>query len=150
MKATKVQIDEFLTQPHIALAGYSRKTSGFGHQVYKSLKEKGYNLYPVNPAGGTTPEGEKIYENLSVLPHEVRALYVVTPPTASPAVVAEGLKQGFTHFWVQQMSDNEEVKKMLAHEPNVIMRQCILMHTSPSGIHKFHRWLAGVFGMLPK
>ena len=149
MKATKAQIDEFLVQPHIALAGYSMKKNKFGTTVYNTLKEKGLNLYPVNPAGGQTPEGEPVYENLSALPNQVKALYIVTKPEVTQELVSEAIEKGFTHIWVQQMSDNKMVKEQLKELPNSVTGQCILMHANPAGFHKFHWWLVKFFGKLP-
>ncbi len=70
MKTKKAQVDSFLAQPHIAVAGYSGNPKKFGNIVFSTLKEKGYNLYPVNPSGGKTPDGETIYENLETLPDD--------------------------------------------------------------------------------
>lgn len=150
MKSSKAQIDSFLSQPHIAVAGYSRDKKKFGNQVYETLKQKGLRVYPVNPAGGINDAGEKIYTDVRALPSEVKALYVVTKPTVSEPVIREAQEAGFTHFWVQQMSENAEVLALLGNAPHAVTKQCILLHANPAGFHKFHRWLAGLFGMLPR
>ena len=149
MKAKKEQIDNFLAQPHIAFAGYSRDPKKFGRAIYKTLKEKGYNLYPVNPAGGATSEGDIIYENLGALPEYVKAVFVATKPRASVSVVKDALENKFTHIWVQQMSENAEVMDLLNDFPEKVSHQCILMHAHPTGIHKFHWWLVKMIGKLP-
>ncbi len=69
---SKASVDNFLRQEHIALAGYSRDTKKFGHVAYKTLKEKGYTLYPVNPSGGTAPGGETIYTDIETLPEALQ------------------------------------------------------------------------------
>jgi uncharacterized protein len=149
MKTTKKQIDDFLSRPIIAMAGYSRNPKKFGGSVYNTLVEKGYNILPVNPAGGLTDRGDRIYENLAELPENVNAVLIMTKPEVSTDLVKQAIDKGITHLWVQQFSENEEVKEMLKSQPNAITGQCILMHTNPSGIHKVHRWLAEVFGFLP-
>jgi uncharacterized protein len=149
MKATKQQIEEFLSRPSIAMAGYSRNPKKFGGSVYNTLIEKGYNIVPVNPAGGLTPQGTRIYENLTELPGNVNALLIMTKPEVSTDVVKQAIEKGITHIWVQQSSENEEVKELLKEQSCVIIGQCILMYTDPGGIHKVHRWLAGLFGVLP-
>jgi uncharacterized protein len=151
LKSTKAQVDAFLAQKDVAVAGYSRDPKKFGHMLYKTLKEKGYQVYPVNPAGGEAPGGEPIYSAVPELPEHVRALVVVTKPEVSPQVVREALNRGVDHLWIQQMSDGKVLQKELSEvSANVIFGRCILMHAHPTGIHKFHRWLAGVFGRLPK
>lgn len=149
MKAKKEQIDNFLAQPHIAVAGYSTNPKKFGAMVFTNLKEQGYNVYPVNPAGGTTSDGHTVYESIDTLPADVKALYVVTKPAVSSTLVQSALDKGFTHFWIQQMSDNAEVLDLLKDVPDKVTKECIFMHTNPTGIHKFHWWLAKVFGRLP-
>ncbi len=151
LKSTRAQVDAFLAQKDIAVAGYSRDPKKFGHMIYKTLKEKGYRIYPINPAGGEAPGGETIYPGLSALPDHVRSLLVVTKPDVSSQVVREALNRGVDHLWIQQMSGSKELHKDLSEAPaSVINGRCILMHAHPTGIHKFHRWLAGVFGRLPK
>ncbi len=148
---TSNDIREFLAQKHIAVAGYSRDPKKFGHLVFKTLVEKGYEAYPVNPAGGTTPRGNAIYENIDSLPDSVTALVVVTPRNHSEVIVRKGLEKGLKSFWLQQMSDSPQALSLLNNdELNVISGKCILMHANPGGIHKFHRWLAGLFGRLPQ
>jgi uncharacterized protein len=150
MKTKKAQIDNFLAQKQIAVAGYSRNPKKFGSMVYKALKEHGYQLYPVNPAGGNTPEGDPIYETLDALPADVKALYLVTKPEVTATLVDQALEKSFSHIWIQQMSDNEQIKEKLKDFPEKVTGQCMFMHLSPTGIHKFHWWLAKVFGTLPK
>ncbi len=148
---SKASVDDFLGQEHIALAGYSRDTKKFGHVVYKTLKEKGYTLYPVNPSGGTASGGETIYTDVESLPPEVKALLVVTKPGITKGVVEKALSNGFEHIWIQQMSGDKQLYEALAQkEINAVCGSCILLHAQPTGIHKFHRWLVGLVGRLPK
>ncbi|MDR4987515.1 MAG: CoA-binding protein [Bacteroidales bacterium] len=147
----KSRIDNFLGQQHIALAGYSRSPKKFGHEVYRILKGKGYTLYPVNPAGGRTPDGEDIYTDLQELPAEVKALLVVTKPDVTSEVFEKAVSLGFEYLWIQQMSGSRKVYDRLCkqHE-NAVCGKCILLHAQPEGVHKFHRWLVGLVGRLPR
>ncbi len=148
---TKASIDSFLSQEHIALAGYSRDTKKFGHVVYKTLKEKGYTIYPVNPAGGRAPGGETIYTAIEALPAEVKALLVFTKPEVTAGLVEKAIAKGFEHIWIQQMSGSKQLYEALAQQDvNAVCGSCILLHAQPTGIHKFHRWLLGLVGKLPR
>ena len=149
MKPTKAQIDDFLAQEHIAIAGYSRNSKKFGNSVYQTLTDKGFNLYPVNPFGGETENGKPVYEHLDALPEVVKSLLVITKPDATKELVIKAREKGFTHIWIQQFSENKDVLDLLKDTPFAITNQCILMHTHPEGIHKFHWWLAKVFKSLP-
>ena len=46
---SKKIVEEFLTQKKIAVVGVSRKKTKFGNAIYKELRQKGYNVFPVNP-----------------------------------------------------------------------------------------------------
>ncbi len=147
----KARIERFLDRQHIALAGYSRNTRKFGHVVYKTLKAKGYTLYPVNPSGGKATGGEDIYTDLEALPADVKALVVVTRPDITTGIVEKAIDNGFEHIWIQQMSGSKQLYEQLGQkEVNVVCGNCILLHAQPTGIHKFHRCLLGLVGRLPK
>lgn len=149
MKPTKAQIESFLAQNHIALAGYSGKKSKFGHSVYEALIQKGYHVYPVNPKGGKTEEGKKVFKSIDELPEQVTALVAVTRPEISEIIIEKAVEKGISHIWVQQMSDNDKVLEILKEHPHFITGQCIILHANPTGFHKLHWWLAKTFGLLP-
>jgi uncharacterized protein len=147
----KGNIDAFLSQQHVAVAGYSRNPRKFGATVFKTLKERGYTVYPVNPAGGKTHDGHTIYPDVVSLPEVVKALVVVTRPHAAAKIIGQALQQGMDHIWIQQMSDDAECLEMLDKVGiNHVHGQCILMYAQPAGIHKFHWWIMKTIGLLPK
>jgi uncharacterized protein len=49
---TKAAVSDFTSQRTLALVGMSRSGRGFGNEVYKELKAKGYTVYPRSPVGG--------------------------------------------------------------------------------------------------
>jgi uncharacterized protein len=143
-------VDAILSQQHIAVAGYSRDPKKFGAQVFDMLKTKGYLSYAVNPNGGSTPGGEPIYSALSDLPEFVKAAVIITKPEITNGLIRDAIEKGLTHVWVQQMSENQETIEVLGKSNlQFVVKRCIFMHANPSGFHKFHRWLAGIFGRLP-
>jgi predicted CoA-binding protein len=150
MKPTKVQIESFLAQKHIALAGYSDKKSKFGHSVYEALLQKGYDVYPVNPKGGKTEKGKDVYKNIDELPEQVTALVAVTRPEVTEVIIEKAVEKGISHIWVQQMSDSAKVLELLKDHPLHITGKCIILHANPTGFHKLHWWVAKTFGLLPK
>ncbi|MHB8993595.1 MAG: CoA-binding protein, partial [Chloroflexota bacterium] len=46
---TRREIHDFLAQKRVAVVGVSRDSRQFANGVYRALKKKGYQLYPVNP-----------------------------------------------------------------------------------------------------
>lgn len=147
----KEHIDAFLSQQHIAVAGYSRNSRKFSTIAYQTLKEKGYQVYPVNPAGGTTPEGQEIYARIADLPQQVKALLIITSPKVSAELVQQALQKGIDKVWIQQMSDSVQARELLESSGiHHVIGRCILMHASPRGIHRFHRRIMELFGRIPK
>jgi predicted CoA-binding protein len=149
MKKFTDDIRAFVSQKQLALVGYSSNPKKFGHDVYKTLVDKGCTVYPVNPAGGITPNGDTIYTDVSAVPAEVDAFLLVTKPEVSRKVLEDLLTRNPGHLWIQQMSGSKEIREMLEGLPaNIVYNRCILMHADPKGIHRFHRWLVGIFGRL--
>ncbi|NJM15556.1 MAG: CoA-binding protein [Bacteroidales bacterium] len=141
-------IQQFFSSSGIAVAGASRDKNKFGHQVYKDLKSKGLKLYPVNPNGGEIC-GDKVYESVEALPDGVDSLLVITRPDATKEIVENSIKKGINNIWVQQESDNNEVKELLSASKglNYIINRCIYMYAQPvEGFHKFHRFLCKITG----
>ncbi|HSF97285.1 MAG TPA: CoA-binding protein, partial [Ornithinibacter sp.] len=78
---------DFLACRRIAVTGVSRapKEHG-GNVVYKRLRERGYDVFPVNPHA-TTLEGDLAYPDLRSIPGGVEAVVVATRPERAEATV---------------------------------------------------------------
>ena len=148
--ATLKQITDFLDSQPIALVGVSRNPKKFGYSAFKELKEKGMNLIPVNPAA-TEIMGEKSYQNIAMLPSDVKGIIVLTKREKTASVVREAKEKGIKQIWIQQMAESKEaLDELNASDINYITGECILMHYKPHSIHKFHRGLKKFFGSFPK
>jgi len=143
-------IQQFLAQKNIAIAGVSRNSKKFGNAVFKELKTKGYNLYPVNPHMEEL-DGHPCYHDIESLPGEVSGLFICTQPEVSKSLVEKARKKGIENIWLQQGAADKEFLKTLENgRQNLISRQCILMFADPvKGVHGFHRWLKKNFGKFP-
>jgi predicted CoA-binding protein len=47
-QSTKADVENFIGQPKVAVVGVSRDSKKFGNMAYKALKQKGYQVYPIN------------------------------------------------------------------------------------------------------
>ncbi len=151
MKATRASIDAFLAGRKVAVAGVSRDPKKFGHIVFRQLRERGFEVFPVNP-GTDTIDGIPCFRSVSALPLNVHSLIILTPKKQTREVVAEALAKGIDNIWIQQMSDTPESLALARSQPvNLVAGECILMHIDPvTGIHKFHRALKKLFGLYPR
>lgn len=148
---SKKSVDEFLAQKNIAVAGVSRNIKKFGNVIYRELKKKGYNVFAVNPNINEF-EGEKCYPNLADVPVKPDAVLINVPPKSALKVLEDANTTGIKRVWLQQGSQSDEaVKYCKENEIECVSNECILMFAEPEAfMHKFHRWIWGVAGKLPK
>ena len=150
-KVTKEQIDTFLADKKIAVAGASRNPQKFGCQVLNSLKKNGYQVLPINP-NAEEILGVKCYNEVNELPKDVDSLLILTPKAETDKVLVSAIKKGIKNIWVQQSAHTEETLKIAEeYEKEIIHGKCIFMFAEPvQSIHKFHRTIVKIFGGLPK
>lgn len=148
---SKKLIEDFLSENNVAVVGVSRNKWKFGYIVYKELKSKGYNVFPVNP-NTTYIDGEKSYPSLLALKGKVGAAILVIPPLATNEAVKDANAAGIKKIWLQNGAESEEAVTFCRETGiDIIQRECVLMFAEPSGfIHKAHKWIWGVVGKLPE
>lgn len=149
--STQKSIQEFLSQKKLAIVGVSHTGKKFSNIVFKELKSKGYQIFPVNPRGDNILD-ERCYPNLQSLPEKVEGVLVITKPTATENIVREAHSLGIKHVWIQQGAEsNEAIRFCEENRMNVVHGECILMFAEPATFfHRAHRWVWKVFGKLPK
>jgi len=144
-------VHEFLASPAIAVVGVSADQKKFGAVLYRELKSRGRNVYPVHPARPAV-DGEHCYPSVTSLPHEVTGVVTVVPPSATERVVDECITKGIRSIWMQQGSSSPEaIRKAEQAGLSVIHGQCLLMFLEPVGsFHKVHRFFRKAFGGYPR
>jgi hypothetical protein len=147
---SKKLVEEFLSQKKIAVVGVSRKKTKFGNAIYKELKQKGYNVFPINP-NMQTFEGDTCYPDLMSLPEKLDAVVINIPPAQAENVLREVKQAGISKVWLQQGSHSEAAEKFCDENGiDCVSNECILMFAQPSAfIHRAHKWIWGVLGKLP-
>lgn len=148
---TRKEIDNFLESKKLAIAGVSRNKKKFGYHVFRDLTKLGYDVYPINPNADTI-DGKKCFNNVSALPAGISSLLILTPKSDTDAVLRDAINKGITNIWVQQMSDTKDTIRIAEeYQKEIIHKKCIYMFAEPvMGVHKFHRAILKLFGMLPK
>jgi len=147
---SKKIVAEFLLQKKIAVVGVSRKKTKFGNAIYKELKQKGYQVFPINP-NMQTFEGDPCYPDLLSLPEKVDAVVINVPPVQTEKVVREAKEAEINKVWLQQGSQSKDAIKFCEENGiDYVTNECILMFVQPSAfIHRAHKWVWGVLGKLP-
>lgn len=149
MNSKKV-VEDFLAQKKIAVIGVSRKKTKFGNAIYKELKQKGYQVFAINPHINDF-EGDACYPDLLSLPEKVDAVVVNVPPLQTEKVVREAKQAGINRVWLQQGSQSDAAVKFCEENGiDCVSNECILMFVQPTAfIHRAHKWVWGVLGKLP-
>ena len=103
MQDIKTAAAEFLAKKRVAVTGVSRNTkSGHGsNTVYKRLRERGYEVFAVNPNAGEV-EGDRSYKDLSSIPGGVDAVVIGTRPERAEATMRECADLGIKHVWMHR------------------------------------------------
>lgn len=147
----KVDIESFFSASAYAVVGVSADRKKFGNSVFRTMKQKGFTVYPVHPSLESV-EGEKCFATVSALPAEVTSIVTVVPPAVTTRVVEEAMTKGVRHIWMQPGSNSTAAADAARTAgATVVDGECILMFLQPvESIHALHRWVKKVVGKLPK
>ena len=148
---SRAVIDDFLARRELALVGVSRDgKTGFGNTVRKELGHKGYHFLVVHPSTAAI-DGVPCYPDLTVVANRIEGLVLVTPPSATEALVRQAIELGIERIWLQPGAESDvAIDTAETAGVAVVHHQCILMYAEPvTSVHRAHRWLRGVAGRLP-
>jgi predicted CoA-binding protein len=92
----------FLASKRVAVTGVSRtpKTHG-SNNVYRRLRERGYQVFAVNPNTGQV-EGDRSYPDLASIPGGVDAVVIGTRPEIAEDTMRECAELGIKHVWMHR------------------------------------------------
>jgi len=99
-------IKEFMSQKRFAIIGATDNPKKYGYEIFKNLKRRGYEVYPVNPRLKEL-EGTKCYPSLSDILVKVDVVDFVVPPAVAGKVLKECKKLELTRIWLQPGSESE-------------------------------------------
>jgi predicted CoA-binding protein len=142
----KEAIERFVQSRQIAIVGASGSPRKFSGNVVRALREKGYQIFAVNP-NREAINRERCYKDLRELPPSVEAALFVLPSYAAADMVKEASASGIRRIWFQQ-GGNYCDAAALATQAGIetITGKCILMYAPPvTSIHAFHRFVARLF-----
>ncbi len=156
MQAIKDAASEFLQHKRIAVTGVSRTPGSHGSNVvYQRLKERGYDVFAVNPNTDTI-EGDPSYPSLAAIPGGVEAVVIATRADRALDTVRECESLGITRVWMHRSVGAGSVSKEATdyareNGMTVIDGGCPLMFDPVSdGGHKVMRWMFSLNGHVPR
>ena len=105
---------EFLTHKRVAVTGVSRSPNEHGSNVvYKRLRERGYEVFAINP-NAQEVEGDPSYPNLRSVPGGVEAVVIATRPEIADETMRECAELGVKHVWMHRGPGAGSVSKTAA------------------------------------
>jgi uncharacterized protein len=102
MQNVKEAASAFLANQRVAVTGVSRTPKSHGsNTVYKRLRERGYEVFAVNPNANQV-EGDRCYQDLKSIPGGVQAVVIGTRPEFAEATMGECAELGIKHVWMHR------------------------------------------------
>jgi predicted CoA-binding protein len=147
---------EFLANRRIAVTGVSRTPAGHGgNVVYQRLRERGYEVFAVNP-GADEVEGDPCFRDLASIPGGVQAVVIATRPETASSTMRECVELGIEHVWMHRAFGAGSVSAEAAgygreRGISVIDGGCPLMFGPASdGGHRTMRFFCTLAGTVPR
>ena len=156
MTTIKEAATEFLAHKRVAVTGVSRTPGSHGSNVvYKRLRERGYDVFAVNP-NAEIVEGDRAYHDLSSIPGGVEAVVIGTRPEIAEQTMGECAELGIKHVWMHRgpgAGSVSETATVYGRERGISVIDggcpCMFGPTADPG-HKAMRLLFTLTGNVPK
>jgi uncharacterized protein len=114
MPTIKDAASEFLANKRVAVTGVSRGSKGHGSNVvYKRLRERGYEVFAVNPNADEV-EGDRCYHDLRSIPDGVEAVVIGTRPEVAAETMRECAELGIKQVWMHRGPGSGSVSRAAA------------------------------------
>jgi uncharacterized protein len=145
----------FLSKRRIAVTGVSRQGDHGANVVYKRLRDRGYDVFAVNPKADTV-EGDRAYPDLRSIPGGVDAVVIGTRPERADDTMRECAELEIKSVWMHRGPGAGSVSKTAAdygraHGVVVIDGGCPCMFDPTGDLgHKVMRRVFTLTGNVPK
>jgi predicted CoA-binding protein len=146
----------FLATKRVAVTGVSRQPKNHGSNiVYKRLRERGYDVFAVNPNADEV-EGDPCHHDLRSIPGGVDAVVIATRPELAEDTMRECADLGIKHVWMHRGPGAGSVSEAAAtygreHGIAVIDGGCPCMFGPTADLgHKAMRVVFTLTGNVPK
>jgi predicted CoA-binding protein len=149
MSTRAVLANAFLTERRLAVVGVSRDPKDFSRGVFRALRGHGYDVVPVNPAGGEI-EGQPCAARLQDISPPVAGALVMTRADVSEQVVRDCAEAGVPRVWLHRGIGPGAVSRAAVdfcrlHGIAVVEGECPFMFLAASGlVHRVHGFFRGL------
>ena len=114
----------------IALIGASNDRSKYGNKIYRDLRNKGYNVTPINPKEEKI-EGDRAYSSIEEMKELPDIANFVVPPPVAMKIAQNITNLGIKHLWFQPGSESKELEHWLKNTDGIeyLINACIMVET---------------------
>lgn len=151
---TRKQIDDFLALQRLAVVGVSRNDNDFTRRLFRELRQRGYDVVPVNPQA-TAIEGLRCFARVQEISPPVAGALLMTPPAVTEQVVRDCAEAGVRHVWMHRGEGVGAVSQAAidfcnAQNIAVVAGFCPFMFLPDTGfIHRAHGFILKLTGSYP-
>jgi len=124
-----------MSRKSVAIIGASTDRSKFGNKAVRAYMDQEWEVYPVNPKGGTI-EGVTAYTSLADVRGSVDRVSLYLPPQAGVNVLPEIAAKKPDEFFVNPGAESDELvekAKELGLEP-IVACSIVAIGASPSDL----------------
>jgi hypothetical protein len=144
------EIDSFLREKRIAMVGVSTDPKDFSRSLYHELRNRGYDMIPVNPKAEAIA-GERCYPSVRDIAPPPAAVLIMTPARQTDTIARDCLVAGIKRVWMYRAAGQGAVSGTalrFCHDNgiHVVAGECPWMFLPDAGFpHNAHGWLRRTF-----
>jgi predicted CoA-binding protein len=127
-------VEKYANEPVWAVVGASNDPRKFGNRIYRTLRDAGYTVYPINPREAQV-EGDPAYAWLTDLPEPPTVVDMVISPRFALSTVQQAKQAGAKAIWFQPGAEDAEAIAWAKENGLDVIEDCILIHhiKNPAG-----------------
>jgi uncharacterized protein len=155
--ATRQEIDAFWQLKRLAVVGVSRDSKHFSNAIWRELRDRRYDVVPVNP---NAPEidGRRSYAHVQEIDPPVDGVVILTPSSATEQIIRDCQAAGVRNVWMHRGAGGgpgavspAAVELARSTGMAVVDGQCPFMFLPGTPFfHKIHAFAKKVTGSYPK
>lgn len=147
-------IEDFLSRKRLAMVGVSRDPKDFTRGLFTDLRQRGYDMVPVNPkldeVGGT-----RCFARLQDVTPPVAGVLVMTAPEKTEQVVHDADEAGISRVWLHRGAGKGAVSESAVNfcqqrGLRLVAGYCPYMFLPETAFfHRFHGFCLRLLGKYP-
>jgi predicted CoA-binding protein len=157
---TLQDIRSFLALRRLAVVGVSRRGNDFSRVLFRELRQRGYDVVPVNPALAEVEEAEvdgiSCAAKIADIAPPVEGALLLTSPSVTDKVLEDCVRAGIHHVWLYRASGAGAVRPSAisfcqSHGVAVVGGECPFMFLPETGlVHRLHGFCRKMTGTYPR